>query len=175
MWYVIQAQTGKEQETADAIERVLGGNGYEECFVPRREAVWRIEGNYRIHIEPLFPSYVFVKTKTPEDFFLSLKKVPKLTRILGGDGGFWTIEPEEETILRNMMGENTDRVVRCSLVTVDENGDILTAEGVLSAYLDRVVKKRLRKRSVIVEVPFLGKTKRVQLGIRLKDDEMERP
>ena len=43
---------------------------------------WRIEGQFRIHIEPLFPSYVFAETDNPDAFFIALKQVPKLAKLL---------------------------------------------------------------------------------------------
>ena len=44
MWYVIQTQTGREQELTECIERVLKGNGYRACFVIEQECVWRSAG-----------------------------------------------------------------------------------------------------------------------------------
>ena len=128
----------------------------------------------RDSIEPLFPSYVFVETDTPEDFFFALKQVPKLTKLLGSDGSFWTVQKEEEQILKELIGSDRSLTIRLSSVKTDENGAILSAEGALKKYLPVIVKKRLRKRSVIVEIPFLGEKRRVQLGIRLETDEIER-
>ena len=89
MWYVIQTVTGKEQELMKAIENVLVGNKREEtykrCFTLERECIWRIEGQFRIHIEPLFPSYVFAETDNPDAFFIALKQVPKLAKLLGAE------------------------------------------------------------------------------------------
>ncbi len=225
MWYVIQTMTGKEQETADAIDRVLAGSCYERCFVIRRECVWRLEGRLRIHVEPLFPSYVFVevdemrKAGTAGELFHALKRVPKLTRLLGGPGGpgdgrgaggpgdgrsgggpdrmglargdggvshvkgaaagadpahescvFQAVERGEEQLLKEMAQGDEHFIIRRSPVKVDEDGEIIWAGGALAAYTDRIVKKRLRKRYVVVEIPFLGSARRVQMGIRLEGD-----
>ncbi len=187
MWYVIQTITGKEQELVDAVGRVPGGKGkkYECCFVIYREFVWRFGGKWKLQIEPLFPSYVFVETDMPEEFFLTLKQVPRLSNLLGkdADGGFWGIYGEEEEFLSHMISRDDEEgerqeaagtyLVRRSLVRVDEEGRIISAEGVLGHYMDRIVKQRLRKRSVVIEIPFLGKKRRVQLGIRVEGDEAE--
>ena len=58
MWYVIQTQTGREQELTECIERVLKGNGYRACFVIEQECVWRNAGELLAYQKPLFPSYV---------------------------------------------------------------------------------------------------------------------
>lgn len=171
MWYVIQTISGKEKTVVEAIDNILSGEGYERCFVPQRECIWRIEGKYRIHTEPLFPSYVFAETDTPESFFFALKRVPKLTKLLGAEGTFWNVEEEEEKQLRSFMEEDGEFVVRRSLVRVDEEGNILSAQGALNGYVGKIIKKRLRKRSVVVEIPFLGETRKIQLGIRLEGEE----
>ena len=66
MWYVIQTQTGREQELTECIERVLKGNGYQACFVIEQECVWRNAGELLEYQKPLFPSYVIADTDTPE-------------------------------------------------------------------------------------------------------------
>ncbi len=203
MWYVIQTMTGKEQEAADAIDRVLEGSCYEKCFVIRRECVWRLEGRLRVHVEPLFPSYVFAeidetkKAGAAGELFHALRRVPRLTKLLGGAGGadgaggagggarvkgaagagpdhescvFQAVESGEEQLLKEMAQGDKDFIIRRSPVKVDEDGEILWAGGALTAYTDRIVKKRLRKRYVVVEIPFLGSARRVQMGIRLEGD-----
>lgn len=176
MWYVIQTITGEEQETADSIHRVLNGNGYRACFVIWQECVWRLEGKYKVYLKPLFPSYVFVDTDSPEQFYFALKKVPKDARLLGGGGDFCEVREEERKLLCWMMSgtnreEKGEYIVRRSPVRVNEDGEIIWAGGALEANIKHIVKKRLRKRSVVIEVPFLGETRRLQLGIRLEGDE----
>ena len=171
MWYVIQTITGKEVETVGVIDKVVAKNSYTKCFVIQRECVWRIEGKCRVHIEPLFPSYVFVETDTPDIFFYDLKQVPKLTKLLGRDGTFWTVLPEEQVLLKKLIGNDPEYVVRRSLIEVNEQGNIISAQGVLGEYIGMIVRKRLRKRVVIIELLFLGEVRRVQLGVRLAGDE----
>lgn len=171
MWYVIQTITGKEVETVGVIDKVVAKNSYTKCFVIQRECVWRIEGKCRVHIEPLFTSYVFVETDTPDIFFYDLKQVPKLTKLLGRDGTFWTVLPEEQVLLKKLIGNDPEYVVRRSLIEVNEQGNIISAQGVLGEYIGKIVRKRLRKRVVIVELLFLGEVRRVQLGVRLAGDE----
>lgn len=198
MWYVIQTTTGKEQELVDVIGKVLGEKesrarrkknremddgpslpnrskserkSYKNCFIIRRECVWKIEGKYQVHIEPLFPSYVFVETDTPEQFFYDLKRVPKLTKLLGSDGAFWAMQREEEELLRNLMGNDSEYVVRRSQVRINEEGEIIAAEGMLKDYLGKIVKKRLRKRVVVLEVPFLGESRRIEVGVKVEGEE----
>lgn len=171
MWYVVQTITGMENETVQIIDKVLRKKEYERCFVIMRECVWRIEGRFRVHREPLFPSYIFVETENPENFFYGLKRVPKLTKLLGNDGEFWRVEQEEAEFLKKLICGDREYTVRRSLISVDAEGELISAEGILHEYRQRIVKKRLRKRLVVIEIPFLGKMRRIQIGVRLPGDE----
>ena len=184
MWYVIQTITGKEQELVDAIQQVMSyeRKKYQRCFVIYQECAYRIHGAPEFHIEPLFPSYVFVETETPEEFFLELKRVPRMSKLLGAEGCFWSIHKEEEIFLCDMLEESRKKagtakkmpyLICPSLVQVDEDGHIVKAEGILGRYMRKIVKQRLRKRSVIIEIPFCGKMRRVRLGIRLEGIDVE--
>ena len=104
MWYVIQTQTGKEQELTECIEHVLAGEGYRACFVIEQECIWRMGGERTIYRKPLFPSYVIADTDTPEAFFLALKRIPKLSKLLRTDCEFWSIREAEKELLCRMMG-----------------------------------------------------------------------
>lgn len=184
MWYVIQTITGKEQDLVDTIKQVMicERKKYQRCFVVYQECAYRTHGAPEFHIEPLFPSYVFVETETPEEFFLELKRVPRMSKLLGADGCFWSIHKEEEIFLCDMLEESEKKagtskelpyLIYPSLVQVDEDGHIIKAEGILGKYMGKIVKQRLRKRSVIIEIPFCGKMRRVRLGIRLEGVDVE--
>ena len=62
-------------------------------------------------------------------------------------------------------------LVRRSLVTLDKDGNILNAKDPLSFFQDKIVRKRIRKRIVTVEVELLGEKRRIELGIRLPEDK----
>lgn len=172
MWYVIQTIAGKEMEAVQVIDKVLAKSCYTKCFVIQRECVWRIKGQRRVHIEPLFPSYIFVESDTPEDFFFALKKVPKMTKLLGDGNTFWSVEKEDIEFLKKIVGNDKQYIVRRSLVEVDSDGTIISAEGFLKEYIGKIVKKRLRKRIVLIEFPFLGRLRQIEVGIRLHGDEI---
>lgn len=173
MWYVIQTVTGKEKELVTVIERVLPGKGYNKCFVIQQECVWRLKGQYQMHIEPLFPSYIFVDTDSPKEFFFELKSLPQMTKFLGDGEAFWTVKKEEKELLRKMINKDPEYVIRCSVVEVDSNGNIISAEGILKDLIGKIVKKRLRKRRVLVEIPLLGRKRKIQIGICLKTDNIQ--
>lgn len=190
MWYVMQTITGKEQELVDVIWRVMTGERkkYERCFVLYQEYDRRSGGKLETCVETLFPSYVFVETDVPEEFFLELKHVPKMSKLLGADEGFWTMNKEEELFLCHMLEKSNpsnigtsgktaeikqekNYLIRPSFVWVDDKGEIKEAKGILEDYMNQIVKQRLRKRSVVIEIPFCGKIRRLRLSIRLEGDK----
>lgn len=169
MWYVIQTRTGEEDDLITMIQRLVPKEYYGECFSIKRERFRRIGGGYGMDLYPLFPAYVFVVTENPERMFLELKRVPKLTKLLSDQqDSFFCVDEKEELFLESIQDEG--HVVRRSLVEVDEEGQIVWADGPVGAYYDRIVKQRLRKRYVWIEQEFLGRKRKVYLGIRLRED-----
>lgn len=69
MWYVIQTETGREQQLVKCIENILAGNSYRACFVIGQECVWRNAGKLKAYQKPLFPSYVIADTVRRRRFF----------------------------------------------------------------------------------------------------------
>ena len=73
----------------------------------------------------------------------------------------------------NEMRESAQKkhyIVRLSPVTLDADGNIVKAEGPLAFFKDQIVRKRIRKRVVTVEVELLGEMRRIELGICLRED-----
>ena len=78
---------------------------------------------------------------------------------------------EEEDFLKHLLRDDPQHTVRRFLVQVNEAGEIVSAEGILGESLGQIVRKRIRKRVVTLEVPMLGAMRRVELSIRVKGDE----
>lgn len=171
MWYAIQTITGEEEKTIDMIRRVTVPKNCEDCFLLKREAVWRIQGGCRIHRELLFPGYVFVVTRDPEELYRQLKAVPQFTRLLGREEEeFYPVSLEEEAFLKNLLQGDREYTVRLSKVEVDRQGNIVACGKPLKNYRDCVVKKRIRLRYVVIRVWLFGREREILLGIRLEGD-----
>ena len=63
-------------------------------------------------------------------------------------------------------------MVRLSNVTLDDERQITAADGAVGKYYDQIVKQRVRKRYVLIRQQFLGKERKIMLGIRV-DEERE--
>lgn len=192
MWYVIQTMTGREEELAEALEKILPSGVYEKSILLKKESVWRLHGEQKLRIDILFPGYVFVETEKPDELYYELKRVPKVSKLLGdGEEEFLPVQEEEKEFLVSLLeketlkekdGEKTEgmplrskkteeRIVRRSEVKLDEKGEIIEAGEPLNKYLENIIKKRIRKRYVIIEKELFGKKRTVHMGIRLYGEE----
>ncbi len=174
MWYVVQTITGNEEKAIDEIQKVVEGSAYEHCFLLKREAVWRIQGTCKIHVQPLFPGYVFVQTQHPEEFYRQLKAVSQFTKVLGKEESeFYPVSKDEELFLKRLLNKDKENTVRLSPVAVDEDGRIVQCGKPLQPFLDYIVKKRIRLRYVIIRIHLFGRDREILLGIRLEGDQEE--
>lgn len=176
MWYVIQTITGKEEELIEMIRKLADASLYASAFSIKRECLRKAEDKkYKLYMETMFPSYVFIVTEHPQELFFQLKRVPRFSRLLHDEEHlYYTVAESEQEFLENLMGDEPGNVVKISLAEVDEEGQVVSAENPLGQYLDKVVRQRLRKRYVCIEEYLLGSKKRMRLNIRLEEDEIER-
>ena len=164
MWYVIQTMTGKEEELTEVLKSMLPQTICEKSFLIRRETCWRRKGEYQIQQEVLFPGYVFVETQVPETLYYQLKKVPKLSKLLSdGEEKFLPVREDEQEFLESLITiEEKDGkevyLVKRSEIQVNEEGNIVWAGTPLSRYIGNVVRKRIRKRYVVIEKSYLGRS-----------------
>lgn len=169
MWYVLQTMTGKEEELVCMIQKILRPDWYEDCFVAYYERIWRKQQQSIVHVERLFPGYVFIISKNPEELFLQLKQVPAMSKLMSdGEFTFLALEQEEETFFREMLKEN--HIVHLSYVKANGKGEALQIAGPLKLYKEQIVKFQFKKRYAIIRLTLLGEEKTVALGIFLEED-----
>ena len=122
MWYVLQTMTGREEELVHYIEEIVPKELYTDCFVAYYERVWRKQQESVVHVERLFPGYVFIVSDTPKELYLCLKKVPAMSKMIAdGNFDFLSIEEEEEAFFANML--KNQHIVRLSYVELDGRAD----------------------------------------------------
>ncbi len=169
MWYVMQTMTGQEEELVQLVQKMIPRHLYEDCFVAYYERVWRKQQQNVIHVERLFPGYVFITTEDPKELFLSLKQVPAMCKLIAGrKGEFLPIEKEEEAFFQDLL--SGEHIVRLSYVESDARGRIQRVQGPLKHYTDQVVRYQFKKRYAIIRFQMLGAEKTIALGIILKED-----
>ena len=197
MWYVIQTVTGKEEELLTFIRTMVQKSLYETCFLFRAEWMKRLGGQWQLQVQSLFPGYVFIETKNPEQVFLELRQIPKFSRLLGSDKSeFIPVREQEERFLRILAGaeqtgtgksgtersgavsldrEPWEAIVRLTLVQTTEDGDIAAMRGALSYFKKEIVRVNLHKRYAVVRTRILGEERTLKFGIRIEnaDDSLE--
>ena len=169
MWYVIQTVTGQEETVLEMMRSIIPKESYNECFCIRRECIEKADGQDKPVLKALFPGYVFLDTNEPKTVYYSLKNVPKLTKILKNDNEFFLpVAEEEQQFLQNIQSEG--HVVRLSNVTLDEERQIVAADGAVGIFFNQIVRQRVRKRYVLIQQQFLGEERKIMLGIRVNEE-----
>lgn len=166
MWYVIQVTTGKEEEMRLLIERETEQELHERCFYIKRERIWRRDGQCIVHVETMFPGYLFVITDRPKELYWRLKEIPQFTKLLRTeDEVFLSVAEDEMVFLKNLLNGDKEDVVRLSKVRLNEKKEIVSAEGPLEHYVGNIVKKKTRLRYVMIDVVLFGKKRTVLIEI----------
>lgn len=68
---------------------------FDRIFTPYSVKMKKYLGEWHLCREPLFPGYVFVISSQPEELYQALKRIPRLTRLLG-TGENWTPMSQED-------------------------------------------------------------------------------
>ena len=171
MWYVIPTKIGCEDSLCEWVKAYLDPCTYTRCFVARYEEVRRKEGVAYIHIQKMFPGYLFLETEHPEEVLEQLDKNSKVSALIsvGSDGKreLLPIQRGEERFLQNVL---EDGVLKVSCIGKDRDGRIDHFIGPLEKYKDRIVKLNLHNRRAIVKIPMLREEKEVKFCLWLDKD-----
>lgn len=178
MWYVIQVAGGHEEETAMLIQKQVSPKAMKESFIPRKEKIKKFRGNWRQVEEILFSGYVFTETDSPEELFLELKHITRLTKLLqDGKSFFIPLSKEEEELIRSIGDEkHVTRVSQVMLEKTDDAADrnVVVLSGPLKGHEGWVSRYNLHKREVTVRLPFMGQETEVRMGIEIVRENVER-
>lgn len=161
MWYVMQVHTGTETRVCEQCRsRVMETD--EDVFILQAEKMKKLQGQWFLVVGRLFPGYVFVETDRIEDFLTRLKKTGIAMKVLCTGEEMTPVYSEEEEHLRMLGGDN--HIVKYSEGYMEK--EVLTVtSGAMKDYKG-IVKKVLRhRRMVVLEVPLMGRTVEVTVGL----------
>ena len=161
MWYVMQVYTGQEQKVCEQCRSRIMEEG-EDVFVLLAEQMTRVRGEWKRITGRLFPGYVLVETGKIEDFFMRLKDMGAMTKVLCTGGEMTPIYPEEEERLRLLGGG--EHIVRYSEGYL-EGEELTVISGALKGYKGAVKKILRHQRLVVLEMPLMGQGVEVALGL----------
>lgn len=164
MWYVMQVRTGREEETISMVQQYTADSHMGVCFLPKYEQKKKFAGAWHLVQALLFPGYVFVDTEEIEKFYMELKHVPQLTKILG-TGECWTsIIDEDLRVLERLLDE--EKMVAMSTGYM-EGDRVMIVDGPLEG-METVIRRINRhKRMAVVEMHMFGRVQEVALGLEI--------
>ena len=171
-YYVLQIAPREEEKTETHIRKILPDDLYDQCFHPTRLIKKKFHGKWVEVHEKLLPGYVFITTEDAEKLYLSLKKIPLLTKMLGRDMEYFVrLSGQEENWLDLLLRKNGQRdaaernEVGLSQIDIQEGNEIRIVSGPLADMEGMVKKINLHKMIAEVEVPFMNGSTVIHLGI----------
>lgn len=174
-WYALYTEPGKEQEAAELLERAVSHEVWKCWGIPRKTKVFRSGGRLHFVEDVMFPGYLFVRTKDIEKLSKELLKSRKFPQLIGGrtkNRGeiLAPVEDKDLHFLQHVCGENLQRVMGVTQITLNDENRIVRADGVLEQYRDQIVKLNLHKRFAIVEIQLFNRIQAVLFGVKLEQD-----
>lgn len=155
-WYVAHVLTGTEQEIASKLNSAgMRALAPVEVLHERRHGKW-----WPVR-RTVFPGYVFVRAAMSTRIYYYIKQLPHVIRLLGTDGPE-AVPDEQMEIVECFANDGLDFGVsegeKIDGKTVITSGPLVKLEG-------RITKINARGRRATVEVPILGDTHRVDVGV----------
>lgn len=96
-WYAVYTKSRHEKTAAELLwQKDI------ECFLPLRETLSQWKDRRKLVQFPLFPGYLFVRTRLPERR-LDIVKVPSVVRIVGGTNGPEPVPDEQIQSLKHFV------------------------------------------------------------------------
>lgn len=181
--FIVQTETGHEMELLRIMRFFMTDGLVEDVFLPKRQVQKRLGGKWTKVTETLFKSYVFFRTSNPDELFLELKNVPKMSKLLHDyTYSFSALRPQEEEFLNRikgkdeyMLGISTIEILDPSekegiLVPYYEGQSIRIIDGPLRDMVGEIVGFDVHKRKAMIKTELFGGSI-LHVGIDLLKDK----
>ncbi len=164
MWYTIYVRANHEEEIVEQCrKRVIEGD--EKIFTMKGERMFRVgPGQYELRTKPLFQNYLFADITDPESFWIRLRRVKTLTKMLKTGEDLHPIYPEEEEFLKALGGE--EHIVKYS-IGYKEGDRLIVEDGPMRGLEGKVKKIDRHHRMAILSVNLMGQEIDVKLGLEI--------
>lgn len=164
MWYVIQVQTGQEEQIMEETRSYQVQEYFDEIFAPYYERKKKYLGQWHMERALLFPGYLFVISSHPEELYKALKRIPQLTRLLG-TGEKWTPMADEDIeIVELLSGE--EHLMKFSEGCIQGDRVIVT-RGPLKGLEGNISRIDRHRRLAWLTVELFGRTVELQAGLEI--------
>jgi transcriptional antiterminator NusG len=168
-WYVLFTRTGREGKVEQLLKKRLDADAFAP-FIPMLETLFRISGQVRKELKPLFPGYVFIESELPGVEFI--KSVGTIIAYSRDIIRFLRYENTDEIAMREherraLMGLCNDPYCIESSSGIIVGNRVYINEGPLKG-LESIVRRIDRhKRRAIVELNFMGMVKQVNVALEI--------
>ena len=188
MWYVIQVQTGREEQIIEEAGKYQVQEYFDSMFAPHCVKKKKYLGQWHTQQEILFPGYLFVISSRPEELYQALKRVPKLTKLLG-TGEKWTpMTKEDIAVVKRLSGKqlsgNTEAAARQQGSKTGQNAQedswlmdfsegyiqgekVIVTKGPLKGMESKISRIDRHKRLAWLTVELFGRTVELQAGLEI--------
>lgn len=164
-WYVAQVRGGRETTTRNLCLERVPEKAMKECFLPEREVMWKVDGEWKLVKKLLFPGYLFFVTDDAEGLYESLQRVPALVRLLGSDErAFFPLTDKETDWFLSFM--DREHVVRMSEGYIDGDKVVVT-RGPLMGFEGQIRRVDRHKRRAYLDVTMFGRTVPTSIGLEI--------
>lgn len=167
LWYVIQVNTGKEENICAQCKQNISSDVLQDCFVPRYEESRKINGTRTKRSRILFPGYVFLVTEDVKALFELLKTVSGMTKLLGVGDDIVPITSKEEGFLRRFITKTEDEAIVEMSTGIIEGERVIVTEGPLMGLEGYIRKIDRHKRMAWLELEMFGQLQHLKLGLEV--------
>ncbi len=168
-WYVLFIRTGREANVELLLKKRLDANVFVP-FVPMLETLFKISGQVRRELKPLFPGYIFIESEVSGVEFIKRKNSiisasEDIVRFLKyGDTSEFAMREHEKCMLLNLC--NDERCIESS-VGIIEGNRVYIKEGPLKG-MESIVKKIDRhKRRAVINLDFMGEIREINVALEI--------
>lgn len=156
-WYVLHVETGSEENVKKVLNRINGV----KAVIPIQEKLERRQGQERLVLRVIFPSYVFVKLELTPEIYYRIRDTPRVYNFLGSE------KPESmknNEILHILQMCNEEDVIGISDAII-EGRNIKVIKGPLLGLEGQITQVNKRKGRVKVIFDILDHKRIVELSV----------
>ena len=162
-WFALLTRSNFEQVVFDQIVQKKT-----EVFLPKTKKISRRKDRKKIIDVPLFPGYLFVKSRFDPASQLVILKTQGAVRFLGNQQGPVPVPDIQIESLKILTSADRDLITgACSNLT--QGDPVLVMEGPMTGVRGEFIQYRGRGR-IIIKVPLLGQF----VGVEIDENQVEK-
>lgn len=158
-WYVLYTRPKFEKAICQEIDYLNADRNFCETYVPVRTVTRRWSDRIKKMEEPLFNSYVFVKTDLR--YKADLLQIPGVTRFVTTDGRPSSLSTEEIERIRLIESQNSDIRNECFYSVGDR---VLVKQGPFAGIEGVLIKKINSRPRFLIRLPLLQQAISVEIS-----------